>query len=82
MRYELRFTAYDMFDEIMYGVRVIDSHQRDTEGGGVILSFTGTVRGRGEEDPSKWLRGVLESSLVRLQEEAESTGLSAPPVGS
>jgi hypothetical protein len=60
MHLQARITAYDAFDSVQWTVKVWDLDQVGSLHGDEPLDFTGAMRGRGAERPTKWLRELLE----------------------
>jgi hypothetical protein len=66
MRYEARFTAFDMLDQVHTALVVTatdDAEPRHTE---VVLSMTATLQGEGLQDPQEWARDALVAMLETL----------------
>lgn len=65
MRYEVRLTAFDLFDQVhvawVMESTVAHTHQRET-----IALGTNTVMGVGELDERTWLRDVLVATIETL----------------
>jgi len=60
MYFQARITAYDALDSVQWSVKVWD-HASDLETSITEpLQFTGAMRGRGSDRPTKWLRELLE----------------------
>jgi hypothetical protein len=60
MHLQARITAYDAFDSVQWTVKVWDL---DTDLSHFIeapLDFNGSMKGRGSDRPTKWLRELLE----------------------
>ena len=81
MRYEMKMTAYDMFEDVLVGVRVWETTDPMSRSSTPVLELTAAVRGRGESDPSKWLRATLVA-LLEEERERRLSGAEAPsPMG-
>lgn len=76
MRYEARITAYDMFDQVLIGVRVWETPPGSASRAEVLVELTELAQGTGESDPTKWLRAVLERLLEQTAERPANRGLA------
>lgn len=65
MRYEVRLTAFDLFDQVHVAWVITagsaDTHERET----VALGTNG-FKGVGEGDEREWLKDVLVSTIETL----------------
>jgi len=60
MQLNARITAYDMLDSVQWTVRVWDTDDILREPMTAAVEFSGAMRGRGSDRPTKWLRELLE----------------------
>lgn len=58
--YGLRITAYDMLESVQWSCRVYGTDNIDQAPGQPHLELSGAMQGRGAEDPTRWLRELLE----------------------
>lgn len=59
-RLEARISAYDVMDTVWWSVRVWDTEGRDPGAQEPDYVLSGSMPGRGEADPTRWLRELLE----------------------
>lgn len=56
----LRLIAYDCVDHIEWSVQLWDHVELEKDPGHDVYRLTGSMKGRGEADPTRWLRELLE----------------------
>jgi hypothetical protein len=66
MRYEARVTAYDVLDQVMVSIVLIESSDDPTVSRQVPVRRAVTVQGTGESDPLQWARDALVAILEDL----------------
>ncbi len=59
-RLEAHIAAYDVMDTVFWNVRVWDTEGRDPGVQEPDYVLTGSMPGRGEDNPTRWLRELLE----------------------
>lgn len=79
MRYELRVTAYDLMDMILVSVTLEETTKDDPPRRRIVLSEATYVQGRGESDPSAWVRSVVQALAQNLPQ-GEGDRHSGPPL--
>lgn len=58
--FNARITAYDCIDQVVWTVKLWDFDSPPSDWEAISWAKTGTMRGRGSEEASKWLRELLE----------------------
>lgn len=66
MRYELRFTAYDMLDQVHCVLAVFGPDMPGSITSEMVVQSSTTVQGTGESDPLQWARDALVAMLETL----------------
>lgn len=71
MRYELRITAYDMFDLVNVSVHLERTHGPSDAASETALHMITTARGKGLTEPREWVNEVLRTILFHLSEKPQ-----------
>lgn len=58
MRYEVRVTAYDMFDQVHISWRIWETDNMGFGSMELVTQGTDVLQGEGESDPHRWLRNI------------------------
>lgn len=58
MRYEVRITAYDMFDQIHISWRLWETDTTGFHPPELVTTGVDCLAGEGESDPHRWLRNI------------------------
>jgi hypothetical protein len=59
--YNVRIVAYDVLSEVSWSVHMWDFDKPEDGQAESVWVASGTIPGRGLDQPSKWLREVLEA---------------------
>jgi len=66
MRYELRFTAYDVMDQIQLAIVVQESPATEASTERRSVTRSGSLQGVGQDDALLWARDALVAALEIL----------------
>jgi hypothetical protein len=66
MRYELRLTGYDMLDQVVTALVILEAGDAPLVSTRVVHRSVATQRGTGESDPLQWARDALVQAVENL----------------
>lgn len=82
MRYEARFTAYDVLDQVQVALTVYVKDDDDPTVVRKALVWARQYPSRGESDPARWAGQLLEQAWRDLQATEKRPSMRvAPPAG-